>query len=301
MDIQIIEKSLPIVKGNFEEVKKYLVEQLKKYETLIVTEDNLSDSKSVQRELAGLRNNIDTYRKDIKKEMTLPITEFENKCKELISIVKDTEEPIKEGIEVFNEKVRQEKLDYANEIILAHCNNFGVNATDFKILDSFTNLTATRKNIEKELDNQMQELVKIKEQKEKNIELLKQQVEQLNTTFELQSKIEFEEIENKITNDNFMELSQYLLTEANRRKQTEEKIAEQLLNKDKLEKEKAEHQKAEEQSKIIEEEIRTVDKITGEVFELKSIILKLTGTQEQLEGLKKYIDDSGIKYEKVKL
>jgi len=233
MDIQIIEKQLPIVTGNFEEVKTYLKEQLKIYETMVVTEETLQCSKASQRELASLRTNIDNYRKEIKKELTVPISQFEDKCKELIDMVATAEAPIKDGIEVFNNKIRQEKLDYANDIINAHSSNFGLSKNDFKILDSFTNLSGTKKSISDELDKQMQELVKIKEQKENNIELIKQQIDQLNTTFELEVKIEFADIEKRIADNNFMELSQYLLTEANRRKQTQDRIKEQLILKEK--------------------------------------------------------------------
>jgi len=324
VELQVTNKSLPMIQTNYEEVKSYLQHQLKKYETMIVTEDTLKDSKESQRELSKLKKSIDDYRKSIKQEMLVPVSEFEDKCKELIDIVATVEKPIKDGIEVFNDKLRQDRLDYANEIITAHSSNFGLDVSDFKILDSFTNISGTKKAISDELDRQMTELVKIKEQLANNIKLLREQVEQLNTSFELEVKMEFKDIESRISDNNFMELSQYLLSEATRRKQTQDRIKEQMRLKEEAEKskrEEEERQKAIEnaiitapeqvitevpevaevkQEDITEVEVRTVDEETGEVMKVLEITLKLTGTNEQLVGLRKYIDDNDISYEKVK-
>lgn len=59
--------------------------------------------------MAGLRNKIDTYRKDVKREMLTPIDIFEYQCKELIYLIADVEKPIKEGIKVFDDKRRKRK------------------------------------------------------------------------------------------------------------------------------------------------------------------------------------------------
>ncbi len=79
-----VNKVLPVINANFEEVKASLIETMEKYKGIVVTEDGLKDCKATQKDLAKIRRDIDTYRKLIKKEMTAPIIEFENECKEII-------------------------------------------------------------------------------------------------------------------------------------------------------------------------------------------------------------------------
>ena len=105
----VLNKTLPVINMNFEEVKASLIETTEKYKGIIVTEDGLMDCKATQKDLAKIRNDIDSYRKAVKKEMEKPIKEFESQCKELISLVEDAEQPIKEGILLFDNKRREEK------------------------------------------------------------------------------------------------------------------------------------------------------------------------------------------------
>ena len=103
-DIRIINEVMPVIEVNFEEVKKALAETLTKYENIVVTEETLSGCKATQKELAGVRTKIDTYRKDKKKALSEPIIAFENQCKELIALIEKAEQPIKDGIKVFDDK-----------------------------------------------------------------------------------------------------------------------------------------------------------------------------------------------------
>jgi len=83
----VLNKQLPIINMNYEEVKASLIETTEKYKGIVVTEEGLKDCKATQKELAGVRNKIDDYRKAIKREMEKPIKSFEGQCKELIGLV----------------------------------------------------------------------------------------------------------------------------------------------------------------------------------------------------------------------
>ena len=97
LDIKL-EKQLPVVQMNFEEVKASLIAGAEKYRGIVVTEESLKDCKVMQKELSKTKNSLDTYRKGIKKEMLIPVTAFENQCKELIGLVAEVESPIKDAI-----------------------------------------------------------------------------------------------------------------------------------------------------------------------------------------------------------
>ena len=87
MEVKILKEQLPVIQINFDEMKNALTETLDYYEGIIVAEDNLCECKEAQRELAGVRIKIDNYRKDKKKELSKPIIDFEDQCKELIKLV----------------------------------------------------------------------------------------------------------------------------------------------------------------------------------------------------------------------
>ena len=112
------ETTLPIIRlMNFEEVKKNIIAITSKYDGLVVTEGTLKSCARDQKDLASLRIEIDNERKKIKKIMQSPILQFEEKCKELIQLVLDAEKPIKAGLDVFEQKRKDDKLELINEIL----------------------------------------------------------------------------------------------------------------------------------------------------------------------------------------
>lgn len=151
----VLNKELPVINMNFEEVKASLMDTMERYKVIIVTEEGLKDCKATQKELAGLRNNIDTYRKTIKKEMEKPIKDFEAQCKELISLVEAAEQPIKSGILVFDQKRKEEKRLAAVNLIEEFIQSYSLEekyASKLTVLPKYLNLTESLKNIREDLE-----------------------------------------------------------------------------------------------------------------------------------------------------
>lgn len=150
MEFNVIQAEQPIIKINFEEVKEMLTSKLEEYTGIVVTEDTLSGCKYAQKELASLRVNVDNERKKIKKELSAPISKFEDQCKELISMIEKVEGPIKEGIKVFDDARREEKRKVALKIIEEEAANAGLNETfkaKVEVKDKYMNLTATESDV----------------------------------------------------------------------------------------------------------------------------------------------------------
>ncbi|MDP4147040.1 MAG: DUF1351 domain-containing protein [Bacillota bacterium] len=153
-EIEVI-KELPVISMNYDEVKASLIDTMKKYEGLVVTEESLKDCKATQKELAGLRNKIDSYRKDVKRVMEKPIKDFEAKCKDLISLVEEAENPIKQGIGVFDDKRRNNNRFIAEKLREAVINDYELSneyAKELTILDEYTKLTAKPSEVKKDLE-----------------------------------------------------------------------------------------------------------------------------------------------------
>ena len=187
MDIQV-NKQLPVITINFEEVKANLIANTEKYKGLIVTEENLKDCKATHKDLAGLRNKIDAYRKDVKKEMERPIKDFEGQCKDLIHLIEEVEKPIKLGIAELDNKNKDQKRLRAEEIIANVVITKGIEkkyAEQLTVLDKYLNLTATEKSVVEDI-NQRAALLKQQQNADKaKAEMLKATIE---TTLEAVNK-----------------------------------------------------------------------------------------------------------------
>lgn len=154
------------IETNFAEVRENLKFSLEKYRGLLVSEETLKDCKATQKELAGLRNKVDSYRKETKSKLQEPIKKFESECKELIALIEEVEKPIKEGISSFDEKRRQEKVLSALDYLRAKMEENELNEKyrlRISIHDIKINLTNSMKSIKEEIDVKVSNLKALQE------------------------------------------------------------------------------------------------------------------------------------------
>ena len=156
-EFQIIEIKPGSVTTNFADIKAELSRQLDIYRNVEVTEDTLPVCRDVKKTLRGQSRDIDTFRKTVKRELTAPITEFENKCKELQALIDEVVSPIDEGIREFDEKTRQEKIERAKALIDEIAKKMDFEHTDrIEIKDSWGNVSTTKKAIKEDITAQIQ-------------------------------------------------------------------------------------------------------------------------------------------------
>ena len=133
IDVRITEEQLPVISMNFEEMEERLKGMLTQFKRLKVTDETLPLCKEKQKELAGWKRKINSFRKDKKKELSKPIVEFEEQCKELILRISEVESPIKEQIETFDDEKREEKRKVAVEILKEVARKVGLNDKFYEI------------------------------------------------------------------------------------------------------------------------------------------------------------------------
>jgi len=170
MDFQIKEFQSPVIITNYEEISKNLDEQLENYKGLVVTEETLPGCRKAQSELSSARRKIDEYRKEKKKEAEKPIKNFEKQCKELILKIEKVEKPIKDGMQVFTDKKKEEKRKEAVEIIEKAAKDFGLEGKfkeDLAVLDKYTNLSISKKAVKEDIETRAFAL-KVAQDKEKD-------------------------------------------------------------------------------------------------------------------------------------
>lgn len=145
----------PILDINFDEVNKALDVILENYKNIVITEDTLKAAKEEQRELASLRTNIESFRKEKKKMIEAPLKDFEEKCKGLTQKVAEVEKPIKEAISVYDDKVRAEKKTKAETAIADAIARYSLNdkyQVKLVVKDKYMNLTASYKSVKENIE-----------------------------------------------------------------------------------------------------------------------------------------------------
>ena len=202
MELLTTKEIKPVIEINYEDLKNELSSQLKKYENVVVTNDTLKDCKSTQKSLAGLKRKVDDYRKAKKKELSAPITAFENQCKELVSMIESVEKPIKEGIAVFDDKKKEEKrqeaMNIANEL-LKKSNLSDKFKKMVEIKPNYSNLTATKKAVTEDLTAQIHFLEAQQMAEEEKLKAVDTSI--LNYNKRIKSKMALEDFERFIDKD----------------------------------------------------------------------------------------------------
>lgn len=193
---EVTKQTLPIIEFNYEELKAEIKVFADKRANMAVTEDNLPESKKIQKELAGVRIKVDAARIKIKKIMNVPIAVMEEQLKEILGLIIAVEDPLKVDLAVFAEKERKEKKERVLGFIKSTYEKYyldkkyqNVEVTDRHLLKN-TSIKAIKEDIDAKVLVQLE--LQNKEEADKRIaaeELEKQkvfitnQVDQANENF----------------------------------------------------------------------------------------------------------------------
>lgn len=99
-----------VLTANFDEVKAQLRELMQPYEKLVISEDDMAEAKNILARIRKVKTGIDEYRKSIKKEYSAPLAAFEERVKDVISVCTESENNLSEQINKFDRKRREEKF-----------------------------------------------------------------------------------------------------------------------------------------------------------------------------------------------
>ncbi len=294
----IVNTQLPVIKTNFEEVKESLKRNLEKYENTIVTEDNLKDCKAMQKELAGLRNQVDNKRKEVKRVLEAPIKEHDKETKELIAIIEEVEKPIKEGIKVFDDKRREEKRKFADVKIFEICQKLNLEkkyADQLTVLDKYLNLSASAKSVVEDIEQRAEALKQQQNMDKVKAEMIKANIESALETVNLTLKtpLEYKDFEK------YLSLGwdgPRIVREINERAaqiRQAEKAAEEMATK------RIEEEKQKEDVQIPMDLNPKAPEVHKEVEEDEPrlyVELYVEHNLEEMKILSKYLKDKGYKY-----
>lgn len=265
----IVVKQLPIIEEQLKSLSNEIDKKVANAMSLVVNDETIKEVKKVRADLNNEFKDLEAQRKNVKEKVLAPYQAFEEVYKTYVSEkYKKADIDLKSKIDDIENEQKNKKKKELKEYYLeyAESNNLEWLQDDkyFNMLNINVTLTASMKSLKervKEYIDMVVSDISLIETQEYNTEILLEYKEHLNVSFAIQNVL-------------------------NRHKQLE--------TMEQLQKEKEEREKQEEKA------IEKVDEaLTTPIQEEKiyTMTFKVSGTMEQLKGIKKYLESVGIKYE----
>lgn len=273
---------------NKDEITEVVQAAMRKYDGLVFSEDDLADAKAARANLNSLKKAISDKRIQIKKQVMEPYEKFEKEVKEVVALIDKPVDAIDKQIKEFEAKQKEEKRQEI-EAYFQSINDIE-NVTFAMVYDErYMNTTYTMKKVKDE--------VKLKVDK---IKVDLEAISRFDEDFAFIAKDNyFRTLDiNKALNEAYRIRDLKQAEAAKKAKQEAERAAMEEAKKHEAEAKKA----------IEEERIKQLaDKLVKELNapetdpveeKLYTITLTMYGTKSALEGLKQYMLDNVIRYEK---
>lgn len=155
MELIINELQLPeAIAFNYEEIKQGLTEKVSYYETIVYTDEQISEAKKDKANLNKLKNAMNDERKRIQKEYMQPFNVFKEKIDELIEIVDKPVKMIDRQVKAYEDKEKQDKLEAIKELF----NSIGFQPfvkLEMIMDEKWLNKSESMKKIEEQMQNEM--------------------------------------------------------------------------------------------------------------------------------------------------
>lgn len=309
------------------ELRAYLDAEMKKYKSLVITDENISDAKKAKTYLNKMKKALNDARIQKEREVMQPFNEFKASIETLIKQLDETIDPIDQKIKEADVLAREQKKEKIKKEIMEIIDGHGITEEEagfFEIEPKWLNKTAKMKDIRESLVMQARSYLQQKKEYEDGVKLIHNLSETLD-----------------VTEDNYIELFKDgmsiddVLAFMKREKENRDRLRaeeERKRQEEELQKAQEEQTKQEEQTdpdfdylagvdpKEYQGEksdvqfdlagLKGFDFETGEVFEndlpdiesdVQTVTLKLSGTYENLERLNNVMQDLGISFELIDL
>lgn len=291
------ENTVKQIDWNFEELKKEITEKAEMYGSLVYTDENIKEAKADRAKLNKFIKVLEDKRKDVKKMMLEPYTQFESQVKELVSIIGEANDNIASQVKAYTEKLREEKREKVKEIYDKAMSVEGAEGIaeiltfDRVFKESFLNSSTTFKSIVNEIedlrDRVRHDLEVINaDTREYQFEMKQAYLKNLDMTEAISVKQQFEENARKKA-----EYEAKRKAEMEERKAREEAEAQKVVQAGKqvvVEQQPEETQQEVEATKIVEATVTEERKF--------AVSFKVYGTQKQLRELKEFLTSNNIEY-----
>ncbi|MCT3390349.1 DUF1351 domain-containing protein [Lentilactobacillus hilgardii] len=262
--------------NNFDQLKTAVEAYAAKYQNLAVSTSTEKEAKASRAELRKLKAALDDRRKEIKKDYAKPYKEFESKVKSLEQTLQSAIDPIDSALKDLQERERYARQQDVKKLINEMAVTYKVDPEEVEIDPTWLNKSTSHSKIVNELADGMKTIAKQHQQLETDIQTITAlcQAQSLDPSGWVDQLKQGQDVS-------------YLLTAISK-----------TADKKKEQKKLAEAKAAEARTHQIDRGDSIVDKNTGEVVS-KSVVLKITGTIDQMQLLHDFMEEHGIKFERV--
>lgn len=250
-----------------------------------VDTNNFKSAKEARARLNKLAKALNDKKIAIVKEADKPVLIFKKQIKELLDEISQASDHIGNQIKVFEDNAKKQREANINADIKKRSKEANVDSAKIEINPKWFNKSEPYTTYEKEVNQQINLLIKEKEQKTENIKVVSAKADELGLPYQHW----VEQLNNASLSDVLIEMDNYA---------KEVKKAAEREKKPKTETNK----------NIVEKNGKAIDSKTGEVIAdyhiayliTKKARIKLGGTAYQFNQLMQYLKDMGFKIEKVK-
>lgn len=143
---------LQSIDWNFDELKAEVTKKSETYMNLVYSNEQMKEAKKDRANLRKFVTALEGKRKEIKKQILVPYSDFETKEKELVGIVNQAIENIDIQVKGYEEGLRQEKLAKVKEIYVEEIKDLDRTIPFEKVYkESWLNASTTLKSVREEI------------------------------------------------------------------------------------------------------------------------------------------------------
>lgn len=233
---QVIDSNLTLTWNNAE-LAKYLEEKLEKYNGLVVTEDNLKEMKSVLKEIVSIRTKLTRFGTDKKRELKIPYNTFTAELEQVLAVVSRVENPIANQIGEFEQQEMLKRKETVLKMVEDKAQSLGIRE-EYKnrVMPNpkwWENKTAKMSDVALSVEEMLKSVLEqqqndddLKRMQAEKVEMIKMKIDLFNQNYELDTPIQYEEIQHCVDNVPFGELDRVISTEFEKRLEIELKAKE---------------------------------------------------------------------------
>lgn len=275
LDFSVDYQPTKIVINNQDKLERALKAYINKYSGLVVSEQTLKDDKKVKKELNSLKKQLNSKRIEIHKTFDQPYTDFKASIDGMVSQIDEVVNPIDEGISKFEEQQKQQRLEDVKAEIAEMAPEYGVSVDEIEIDGSWLNKSLSKIKRTKAIADNMAYVRAQKKALNNSIAAATEHAKSVG----VEPEGWVEQLKQGQDLDWVIQAIDHSVEERAKKAAYEEAMQNKNTEK---------HGET------------TIDADTGEIkSEDMSFTLKLTGTFAELKAVRRFLDNSEIRWEKV--
>lgn len=184
MEVEVhIPNNMPKVEHNLDKLENYAEKLNEHYSKLIIQEKDIKDAEAEKAKLNKLIEQVKRLRIDNVKEYKKPIEDFESTAKRVESLLGQASDTIKISLDRFDKQRQEEKLNKVINPIMntlisnAFVKGYLINPVQIEQNPKWFNKTYKDEDIESDISNQIDDIIKDEENRKKDIAIIKNTID----------------------------------------------------------------------------------------------------------------------------